>query len=347
MMGDPDREVAGVLPPFRRMRRLRRTEAIRRLVRETTLSANDFIYPLFVTHGAGVRREIGSMPDQYQLSVDRLPAELEELIDLGIEAVLLFGIPPSKDPLATSAYDPNGVIQEAVRLIKRLAPGMLVITDVCACEYTDHGHCGLLNGHEVDNDATIQLLARIALSHAEAGADIVAPSDMMDGRVAAIRAGLDARGHDQVVIMSYAAKYASAFYGPFREAAASMPAFGDRRSHQMDPANGREALEEIAADLDEGADLIIIKPALAYLDVIRAARDAFNVPLIAYNVSGEYAMVKAAGRLGWIDERRVTLETLTAIKRAGAGRIMTYHAKEAARWLSESSADARRDFSLR
>jgi len=347
MMGDRDREVVGVLPPFRRMRRLRRTEAIRRLVRETTLSANDFIYPLFVTHGAGVRREIGSMPDQYQLSVDRLPAELEELIDLGIEAVLLFGIPPNKDPLATSAYDPNGVIQEAVRLIKRLAPGMLVITDVCACEYTDHGHCGLLNGHEVDNDATIQLLARIALSHAEAGADIVAPSDMMDGRVAAIRAGLDARGHDQVAIMSYAVKFASAFYGPFREAAASMPAFGDRRSHQMDPANGREALEEIAADLDEGADLIIIKPALAYLDVIRTARDAFNVPLIAYNVSGEYAMVKAAGRLGWIDERRVTLETLTAIKRAGAGRIMTYHAKEAARWLSESSADARRDFSRR
>ncbi len=330
------------LPPFRRMRRLRRTEAIRRLVRETALTPADFIYPLFVTYGVGVRHEIGSMPDQFQLSADELPRELEELQGLGIGAVLLFGIPPDKDALASGAFDPNGVVQEAVRTIKRAAPDILVITDVCACEYTDHGHCGVLLGREVDNDQTIGLLARIAVSHAEAGADVVAPSDMMDGRVAGIRAALDAAGHVQIPIMSYAAKYASAFYGPFREAAASMPAFGDRRSHQMDPANGREAMAEIAADLDEGADVIIVKPALPYLDVVARARDTFDAPLIAYNVSGEYAMVKAAGRLGWIDERRVTLETLTAIKRAGAGRIITYHAKEAARWLSEETTTIRR-----
>ncbi len=328
-------------PPFRRLRRLRRNEAVRRLVRETELAPADFIYPLFVTHGTGVRHEIGSMPGQFQLSVDELPAELFELSELGIGAVLLFGIPPEKDALATSAYDPQGVVQKAVRLIKREAPDLLVITDVCACEYTDHGHCGVLVGCEVDNDRTLDLLAKIALSHADAGADIVAPSDMMDGRVAAIRAALDTSGHAQVAIMSYAAKYASAFYGPFREAAASMPAFGDRRSHQMDPANAREALLEIATDLDEGADVIIVKPALPYLDVVRRARDSFDVPLIAYNVSGEYAMVKAAGRLGWIDERRVTLESLTAIKRAGAGRIITYHAKEAARWLREDAAVGR------
>jgi porphobilinogen synthase len=328
------------LPPFRRMRRLRRSEALRRLVRETTLSPADFVYPLFVSHGVGVRREIGSMPDQYQLSVDGLPAELEELMALGIGAVLLFGIPAEKDALATSAADPEGVVQQAVRAIKRVAPELLVVTDVCACEYTDHGHCGIVLDGRVDNDRTLALLARIAVSHAEAGADVVAPSDMMDGRVAAIRAALDAAGHPELAIMSYAAKYASAFYGPFREAAGSTPAFGDRRSHQMDPANGREALVEIAADLDEGADIIIVKPALPYLDVIRQARDAFAAPLIAYNVSGEYAMVKAAGRLGWIDERRVALETLTAIKRAGAGRIITYHAKEAARWLREEAATA-------
>jgi porphobilinogen synthase len=323
------------LPPFRRMRRLRRTEAIRRLVRETTLASADFVYPLFVTHGVNVRHEIGSMPGQFQLSVDQLPAELDELAELGIGAVLLFGIPPTKDAIASGGFDEQGVIQQAVRAIKRHAPDMLVITDVCACEYTDHGHCGILIDHEVDNDLTLALLARIAVSQAEAGADVVAPSDMMDGRVAVIRAALDAAGHEQVAIMSYAAKYASAYYGPFREAAASTPAFGDRRSHQMDPANAREALTEIAIDLEEGADLIIVKPALAYLDVIHQARDEFSVPLLAYNVSGEYAMVKAAAQLGWIDERRLTLETLTAIKRAGAGRIITYHAKEAARWLRE------------
>jgi porphobilinogen synthase len=336
----------GALPDFRRMRRLRRSEAVRRLVRETELAAADFIYPLFVTHGAGVRREIGSMPDQFQLSVDQLPGELEELDELGIGAVLLFGIPPDKDPHATAAYDPDGVVQEAVRTIKRTAPEALVITDVCACEYTDHGHCGILRGTDVDNDATLGLLVRTAVSHAEAGADVVAPSDMMDGRVAAIRAALDGAGHDHLPIMSYAAKYASGFYGPFREAAASMPAFGDRRSHQMDPGNGREAMTEIATDLEEGADVIIVKPALPYLDVVRMARDRFDAPLVAYNVSGEYAMVKAAGRLGWIDERRVTMETLTAIKRAGAGRIITYHAKEAARWLREEAASARRAVSV-
>jgi porphobilinogen synthase len=338
-IGTDGSDATGPLPPFRRLRRLRRTPAIRRLVRETSLVAEDFIYPLFVTHGVGVRHEIVSMPGQFQLSVDQLPRELDELAELGIGAVLLFGIPPEKDPLATSAYEPHGVVQEAVRTIKAHATDVLVITDVCGCEYTDHGHCGILVGHEVDNDRTLGLLARVALSHAEAGADVVAPSDMMDGRVAVVRAALDSAGHQHVPIMSYAAKYASAFYGPFREAAASMPAFGDRRSHQMDPANGREALAEIAADLEEGADVIIVKPALPYLDVVRQARDAFDAPLIAYNVSGEYAMVKAAAQLGWIDERRVTLESLTAIKRAGAGRIITYHAKEAAQWLRADGAE--------
>ncbi len=324
-----------LIGPFRRMRRLRRSEAMRRFVRETSLSAADFIYPLFVTHGVGVRREIGSMPGQFQLSVDELPRELDELTELGIPAVLLFGIPDMKDPDASGAYDPKGVVQEAVRTIKRHAPDTLVITDVCACEYTDHGHCGILIGEEVDNDRTLGLLAKTAVSHAQAGADVVAPSDMMDGRVAAIRAALDAAGYIQTPIMSYAAKYASGFYGPFREAAESTPAFGDRRTHQMDPGNVREALTEIAIDLDEGADLIIIKPALPYLDVLHRARTAFDVSLVAYNVSGEYAMIKAAAHMGWLDEKRVTLETLTAIKRAGAGRIITYHAKEAARWLRD------------
>jgi porphobilinogen synthase len=328
------------LPPFRRLRRLRRSEPIRRLVRETTLGAGDFVYPLFVTHGAGVRREIGSMPDQFQLSVDELPRELDDLAELEIPAVLLFGIPATKDPYGTGAYDPQGPVQEAVRTIKAHAPDLVVITDVCACEYTSHGHCGILVGEEVDNDRTLDVLARAAVSHAEAGADAVAPSDMMDGRVAVIRDALDRAGFAQTAIMSYAAKYASGFYGPFREAAESVPAFGDRRSHQMDPANVREAMTEIATDLEEGADLIIVKPALSYLDVLRRARDTFDVPLIAYNVSGEYAMVKAAARLGWIDERRVTLEILTSIKRAGAGRIITYHAKEAARWLTDDRLPA-------
>ena len=320
---------------FTRTRRLRTSPAMRRFVRETTLSATDFVYPLFVTEENGVRREIASMPGQFQLSPEHLATEVEALVSLGIGTVLLFGLPAEKDPVASSAHDPAGVIQRAVREIKRVAPHMLVITDVCACEYTDHGHCGILIGDSVDNDRTLPLLARIATSHADAGADIVAPSDMMDGRVGAIREALDAAGHEMVPVMSYAAKFASAFYGPFREAAGSTPSFGDRRTHQMDPANGREAAREIAIDLEEGADLIIVKPALAYLDVIREARAAIGVPLVAYNVSGEYAMVKAAAQMGWIDERRVALETLTAIKRAGADRIITYHAKDAARWLAE------------
>ena len=332
----------GALPEFRRTRRLRGSAAMRTLVRETAIGPDDFIQPLFVTYGHGVRHEIGSMPGQYQLSVDVLPREIAELTEAGIRAVLLFGIPEEKDREASGAFDPNGVVQRAVRTVKREMPDMLVIGDVCACEYTDHGHCGILDGCEVDNDRTVELLARIAVSQADAGADVLAPSDMMDGRVLALRAALDAAGHLNLPIMSYAAKYASAFYGPFREAAASMPAFGDRRSHQMDPANAREALTEIAIDLDEGADIVIVKPALAYLDVIRMARDRFDAPIVAYNVSGEYAMIKAAAQLGWIDERKVALETLTAIKRAGAGRIITYHAKEAARWLREGEGANRR-----
>jgi porphobilinogen synthase len=334
------------LPQFRRTRRLRGNPAIRGLVRETAIGPDDFIQPLFVTHGSGVRHEIGSMPGQFQLSVDVLPREIAELAEAGITAVLLFGIPEEKDREASSAFDPDGVVQRAMRIIKREMPEMLVIGDVCACEYTDHGHCGILNGCEVDNDRTVELLSRIAVSQADAGADIVAPSDMMDGRVQAIRAALDGAGHVNMPIMSYAVKYASAFYGPFREAAASMPAFGDRRSHQMDPANAREALTEIAIDLDEGADIVIVKPALAYLDVIRMARDTFDAPIVAYNVSGEYAMIKAAAQLGWIDERKVALESLTAIKRAGAGRIITYHAKVAARWLREGDDAARRSLDV-
>jgi porphobilinogen synthase len=330
------------MPEFRRTRRLRRSAAVRDLVRETTIGPDDFIQPLVVTHGVGVRREIGPMPGQFQLSVDQLPREISELTEAGVKAVLLFGIPEEKDREASGAFDPDGVVQRALRSIKRECPEMLTIGDVCACEYTDHGHCGIVDGCEVDNDRTVELLARIAVSQADAGADIVAPSDMMDGRVQAIRGALDNSGHINLPIMSYAVKYASAFYGPFREAAASMPAFGDRRSHQMDPANAREALTEIAIDLDEGADIVIVKPALAYLDVIRIARDTFDAPLVAYNVSGEYAMIKAAAHLGWIDERKVALETLIAIKRAGAGRIITYHAKDACRWLKDGGLANRR-----
>jgi porphobilinogen synthase len=322
---------------FRRFRRLRRTEGLRRLVRETRLSVEDLIYPLFITHGTGVRREVPSMPGVYQLSVDQLPAEIEELRRLGIGAVLLFGIPEHKDELASGAYDEHGVVQEAVRAIKRHDPEMIVITDVCNCEYTSHGHCGVLVGGEIANDPTLELLARTAVSHAAAGADMVAPSDMMDGRVLAIRRALDEAGFIETPILSYAAKFASAFYGPFRDAAESAPAFGDRRSHQMDPANRREALREIETDLEEGADAIIVKPALAYLDVVALARERFDVPIAAYNVSGEYAMVKAAARNGWIDERRVVLEVLTGIRRAGAGMIITYHAKDVACWLREGA----------
>ncbi len=325
---------------FRRFRRLRRSEGVRRLVRETRLSVEDFIYPLFVVHGHGVRREVGSMPGVYQLSVDQLGYEAEELLSLGIGAVLLFGIPAHKDEFASEAYDPDGIVQRAVRELKRVAPELVVITDVCNCEYTSHGHCGIVRDGQILNDPTLELLARTAVSHAEAGADMVAPSDMMDGRVLAIRRALDRAGFSELPILSYAAKYASAFYGPFREAAESAPAFGDRRSHQMDPGNRREALREIATDIDEGADAVIVKPALAYLDVIAAARERFDVPIAAYNVSAEYAMVKAAARNGWIDEQRIVLEILTGIRRAGAQMIITYHAKDAARWLQSGRLTA-------
>jgi porphobilinogen synthase len=323
---------------FRRFRRLRRTEGLRRLVRETVVTTDDFIYPLFVTYGKDVRQEIPSMPGVYQLSVDQLSSEIQELRRLGIGAVLLFGIPETKDELGTGAYDEHGVVQEAIRAIKGVDRQMVVITDVCNCEYTSHGHCGILLDGEVANDPTLELLMKTAVSHASVGADIVAPSDMMDGRVRVIRQALDMEGFTEVAILSYAAKYASGFYGPFRDAAESAPQFGDRRSHQMDPANRAEAFREIEADIDEGADAVIVKPALAYLDIVAGAHERFGVPIAAYNVSGEYAMAKAAARNGWIDERRVAMEILTAIKRAGASLIITYHAKDASRWLSEEAA---------
>ena len=326
--------ITRTLPAFARTRRLRGSEALRDLVRETRLSPQDFVYPLFVTHGEGVREEIASMPGQYHLSLDQLEREAEELRALGIPGVLLFGLPAAKDEVGSEGYDPDGIVQQAVRELKRTAPGLAVITDVCMCEYTSHGHCGILSANgSVDNDETLPLLARTAVTQAEAGADLVAPSDMMDGRVAAIRQALDDAGFTQTPIMSYAAKQASAFYGPFREAAGSSPQFGDRRGYQMDPANAREALLEIEHDIAEGADIVMVKPALPNLDIIAMARERFDVPLAAYNVSGEYAMVKAASAAGYLDERLVTLETLTAIKRAGATPIITYHAKEAARWL--------------
>jgi porphobilinogen synthase len=320
---------------FARFRRTRGSEALRNLVRETRLSPADFVYPLFVVHGENVRQEIESMPEQYHLSLDRLPGEAAELRSLGIPAVLLFGLPAAKDDAASEAYADDGIVQQAIRVLESAAPELAVITDVCLCEYTSHGHCGVVVDGEVDNDSTLELLARTAVSHARAGADMVGPSDMMDGRVAAIRRALDEAALTQVPIMSYAAKYASAFYGPFRVAADSAPQFGDRKGYQMDPPNVREALREIEADVAEGADVVMVKPALAYLDVLAKARERFDLPLAAYNVSGEYAMVKAADRAGWLDGRRVTLEVLTAIKRAGADIIITYHAKEAARWLGE------------
>jgi len=319
---------------FLRFRRLRRTEALRALVRETTLDPGDFVYPIFVAHGRGLREEIASMPGQFRLSPDMLAAEAKELRSLGIGAVLLFGIPKAKDDVGSEAYAPDGIVQQAIRALKDADPDLVVITDVCLCEYTDHGHCGVVVRGEVDNDRTLPLLARMALSHVEAGADMVAPSDMMDGRVAAIRRALDEAGYAHIPIMAYSAKAASAFYGPFREAAESAPQFGDRRGYQMDPANAREALREIEADIAEGADIVMVKPALPNLDIIARARQRFDLPIAAYNVSGEYAMVKAAARMGWLDERRITLEVLTAIRRAGADIVITYHAKEAARWLA-------------
>ena len=324
------------LAPFTRTRRTRRTEAMRALVRETRLDPSQFVYPMFITHGQGIRHEISSMPGQYQLSVDMLAPEVAELRDLGVRAVLLFGLPASKDAEGTEAYADDGIVQQAIRELKRLDPALVTIADICLCEYTDHGHCGILTATgEVDNDPSLDLLSRMAVSTARAGADVIAPSDMMDGRVGAIREALDEAGYATTPIMAYSAKYASAFYGPFREAADSAPQFGDRRGYQMDPANGLEALREVEADIEESADIVMVKPALAYLDVIRAVRGRTDLPLAAYNVSGEYAMVKAAAANGWLDERRVVLEILTSIARAGAGIIITYHAKDAARWLRE------------
>ena len=324
--------------PELRMRRLRELEPMRVLSRETRLSPSDFIYPIFVTHGRDVREPIEPMPGCYQLSIDHLLAEVTEAADLGIPGVLLFGIPQNKDPWAREAYDEQGIIQEAIRVIKQAVPDMLVITDVCLCEYTDHGHCGIVDGGRVDNDATLDLLARTALSHVLAGADVVAPSAMMDGQVKAIRTTLDQNRLQDVPIIAYAAKYASAFYGPFRVAAESAPSFGDRRGYQMDPANRRMAMREIELDIEEGADVVMVKPALAYLDVIARARDSFNYPIAAYNVSGEFSMLKAASANGWLDEQRAALEVLTAIKRAGADVILSYYAKDVARWLREGAS---------
>jgi porphobilinogen synthase len=323
--------------PTHRLRRLRTTGRLRDLVRETRLSPAQFILPLFACPGEGVRREIGAMPGNYQLSIDELVKECAEVLSLGIGGVMLFGLPESKDEIASGAYDENGIVQRAVRAVRRELPGLLIVTDVCNCEYTSHGHCGLIKDGDldgvVDNDATLQWLAKTALSHARAGADIVAPSDMMDGRVGAIRQALDANGYEKTPILSYAAKFASVFYGPFREAAESTPQFGDRRSYQMDPANGREAMREIELDLEEGADMIMVKPAMPYLDLICRARERFDVPIAAYQVSGEYSMIMAAARNGWLDQDRAMLESLTSIARAGAGIILTYFAKPAAKLL--------------
>ena len=322
-------------PGAKRPRRLRRTAALRDLVRETSLDPADFVHPLFVVPGEGVRRPVASMPGVDQLSVDALAAEAREIAALGVKAVLLFGIPSAKDANGLESFADDGVVQRAIGAIKSASPELVVVTDVCLCEYTDHGHCGLLDetGY-VLNDETLETLGRIAVSHAEAGADVVAPSGMLDGMVGAIRGALDGEGFQGVAILSYAVKYASAFYGPFREAAEGAPAFGDRRSHQMDPANAREALREVALDVEEGADALMVKPALGYLDVLRSVRDRFGeLPLAAYNVSGEYAMVKAAAANGWIDERAAVLEILTSIRRAGADLVITYHAKDAAAWL--------------
>jgi len=328
-------EALRVGPGAKRPRRLRRTETLRDLVRETTLEPSDFVYPLFVVAGEDIRRPVASMPGIDQLSVDRLREEAREVAALGIKAVLLFGIPATKDPHGLESFAEDGVVQQSIRTLKEAQPDLVVVTDVCLCEYTDHGHCGLLDdAGGISNDETLDVLRRIAVSHAEAGADVVAPSGMIDGMVGAIRGALDEEGLQRVAILSYAVKYASAFYGPFREAAEGAPAFGDRRSHQMDPANAREALREAALDVDEGADALMVKPALGYLDVVRSVRERFpELPLAAYNVSGEYAMVKAAAANGWLDERAAVLETLTGIRRAGADLVVTYHAKDAAAWL--------------
>jgi porphobilinogen synthase len=323
-----------------RPRRLREKPLLRRMVRETALSIDDLVYPLFVQHGRGVRQEIGAMPGQYQLSIDELVREAKDAAGLGIPAILLFGLPEEKDARGSEAYADDGIVQQAVRAVKETVPDLLVITDVCLCEYTSHGHCGVVEGGVVKNDPTLELIARTAVSHAEAGADIVAPSDMMDGRVGVIREALDDASLVETPIMAYSAKYASCFYGPFREAAQSAPQFGDRRSYQMDPANALEAMREIALDVDEGADIVMVKPALPYLDIISRAKAEFGLPLAAYSVSGEYAMIRAAGRLGWLDEERAMMEALGSIKRAGADIVITYFAKDVARVL-ERGPDGR------
>jgi porphobilinogen synthase len=324
--------------PVYRPRRLRESPLLRSMVRETSLRIDDFVYPLFAVHGRGVREAISSMPGQYRLSIDELLKECKDAASMGIPAVLLFGLPRDKDPRGTEAYAEDGIIQQAVRAVKDTIPDLLVITDVCLCEYTSHGHCGVVEDGRIKNDPTLELIARTAVSHAEAGADLIAPSDMMDGRVAAIREGLDESGFPETPIMAYSAKYASAFYGPFREAADSTPQFGDRRSYQMDPANVMEAMREVALDVDEGADIVMVKPALPYLDVIARVKGEFGLPVAAYSVSGEYAMLKAAGQLGWLDEDRAVLEALTGIRRAGADIIITYFAKDAARLIEQGRA---------
>lgn len=332
-INDPSTATTAGTRNFQRLRRTRMTSLLRSMVRETELSRNDFIYPLFVVPGTKMKREVSSMPGVFQMSVDEVVRECAAVKALGIPAVIFFGIPEHKDEAGSEAYDDLGVVQRAIHAVKKEVPELLIITDVCLCEYTSHGHCGIVRGDEIVNDESIELLAREAVSHARAGADMVAPSDMFDGRVAAIRSALDENGFQSLPIMSYAAKYASGFYGPFREAAESTPKFGDRRSHQMDPANSDEAIREVGADIDEGADIVMVKPAMPYLDIIRRVKDTFGMPTAAYNVSGEYAMVKAAGRLGWIDEQRVMMEMLTGIKRAGADLILTYFAKDAAKLL--------------
>ena len=321
--------------PIHRPRRLRNNNVIRRMVRETSLSPDDLIYPLFVTFGKGVKNKISSMPGCFQMSVDNIVKEAQKAYNLGIPAIILFGIPRHKDAKASEAYSPQGDVQKAIKAIKNKIPELVVITDVCLCEYTDHGHCGVIKKGKILNDPTLELLAKEALSHAKAGADMVGPSDMMDGRVAVIREALDTNGFDDLPIMSYAAKYSSAFYGPFREAAESTPSFGDRKSYQMDPANRREALKEVALDIEEGADIVMVKPAMSYMDIISDVKDNFDLPVAAYNVSGEYSMIKAAAKMGWIDETNVMMELLTSFKRAGADMILTYHAVEAAKELNK------------
>lgn len=322
---------------FRRGRRLRKTSAIRDLVRENSVCSKDFIYPIFVVEGENIKNEISSMPGQYHWSVDRLNEIIDEVSKYNIKGIILFGIPNKKDSCGSEAYNDNGIVQRAIRKIKEINEEIYIITDVCMCEYTDHGHCGILNGYNVDNDKTLKVLSKIAVSHVKAGADMVAPSDMMDGRILYIRESLDENGFYDIPIMSYSAKYSSAFYGPFREAAGSAPQFGNRKTYQMDPANGREAMSEIYSDLDEGADIIMVKPAMSYLDVVKEARQNIDVPICAYNVSGEYSMVKAAAKMGYIDEKAVAMEMLLSMKRAGADLIITYYAIEAAKWIREDA----------